>query len=301
MLNGLLARDIVLKVKAVDGKERDVTIRPITFTLARSLVYKKWLADNRATVDRLSGGTLGYLHIRAMDMPSFYEFEEELYNAGAGKSGLVIDVRENGGGSTTDHLLTALTQPKHAITVSRGSNPGYPQDRTVYATWNKPIVVLCNQNSFSNAEIFSHAIKTLRRGRLVGVPTAGGVVSTGGVSIMDVGFLRLPFRGWYILENGEDMELHGAMPHFLVWPLPGDMPKGEGRSTGQRRRGLACRRQGMGQPAPAQVEEGDRAMRKAARRQPLPQSNSPGYHEQLMWRVIPRLVDRCSRSSRRRC
>ena len=115
-----------------------------------------------------------------MDMPSFRKFEEELYAAGAGKDGLVIDVRENGGGSTADHLLTALTQPRHAITVPRGGGPGYPHDRTVYATWDKPIVVLCNQNSFSNAEIFSHAIKTLKRGKLVGVPTAGGVISTGG-------------------------------------------------------------------------------------------------------------------------
>src|SRR5438067_5751589 len=159
-------------------------------------------------VDRLSKGTLGYLHIAAMDMTSFYKFEEQLYAAGAGKDGLVIDVRENGGGSTTDHLLTALTQPVHAITVPRGGGQGYPQDRTVYATWNKPIVVLCNQNSFSNAEIFSHAIKTLKRGRLVGVPTAGGVVSTGGTAIMDIGYLRMPFRGWYVLGSGEDMELN---------------------------------------------------------------------------------------------
>lgn len=227
VLNGLLARDIALKVQGLDGKTRDVTIRPITFTAARELVYKKWLNDNRAAVDKLSGRTLGYLHIRAMNMASFYEFEEELYNAGAGKAGLVIDVRENGGGSTADHLLTALTQPKHAIAIPRGGKPGYPQDRTVYATWNKPIVVLCNQNSFSNAEIFSHAIKTLKRGHLVGVPTAGGVVSTGGTAIMDVGFLRLPFRGWYVLENGEDMELNGAVPHYLVWPRPGDLPKGK--------------------------------------------------------------------------
>ncbi len=53
-----------------------------------------------------------------MDMGSFYEFERQLYNVGYGRDGLVIDVRDNGGGSTTDLLLTALTQPKHAITVS---------------------------------------------------------------------------------------------------------------------------------------------------------------------------------------
>ena len=227
LLNGPPGRDFHLKVKDADGKERDVQLRPITYTDARRLLYKKWLKDNRAMVEKLSGGKLGYLHISAMDMPSFRKFEEELYDAGAGKEGLVIDVRENGGGSTADHLLTALTQPRHAIAVPRGGGPGYPQDRTVYATWDKPIVVLCNQNSFSNAEIFSHAIKTLKRGKLVGVPTAGGVVSTGGTPIMDVGFLRMPFRGWFLIDSGEDMERHGAEPDVIVWPVPGDAAQGK--------------------------------------------------------------------------
>jgi tricorn protease len=227
VLNGPPGREFHLKVKDPPGKEREVTIRPITYTDARKLLYKKWLADNRAAVDKLSGEKLGYLHISAMDMPSFRKFEEELYDAGAGKEGLVIDVRENGGGSTADHLLTALTQPRHAVAVPRGGGPGYPQDRTVYATWDKPIVVLCNQNSFSNAEIFSHAIKTLKRGKLVGVPTAGGVISTGGTAIMDVGFLRMPFRGWFVIDSGEDMERRGAVPDVVVWPAPGDAARGK--------------------------------------------------------------------------
>jgi tricorn protease len=161
-----------------------------------------------------------------MNMSSFYRFEQELAEIAYGKEGLVIDVRENGGGSTTDHLLTILTQPRHAITVPRGGTAGYPQDRLVYARWDKPIVVLCNQNSFSNAEIFSHAIKTLDRGSLVGVPTSGSVISTGSTTIMDVGRLRVPFRGWYLLNDGEDMELNGAVPNHEVWPQPGEWPSG---------------------------------------------------------------------------
>jgi tricorn protease len=89
------------------------------------------------------------------------------------------------------------------------------------------VVVLCNQNSFSNAEIFSHAIKTLGRGKLVGVPTAGGVISTGAVNIMGLGTLRLPSRGWYLISTGEDMELNGAVPDHIVWPEPGQMPSGQ--------------------------------------------------------------------------
>ena len=188
-----------------------------------------WIRHNRDLVDKASAGKFGYLHIRSMDMRSFHRFEQELYEVGFGKDALVIDVRENGGGSTTDHLLTALTQPDHAITVPRGGGPGYPHDRRVYATWNKPIVVLCNQNSFSNAEIFAHAIKTLKRGRLVGVPTSGSVISTGGATIMDVGFLRVPFRGWFKIDDGADMELNGAVPHVTIWPLPGEMPAGKDR------------------------------------------------------------------------
>ena len=200
-------------------------MRPITYSNARSLLYEKWLRDNSRAVEALSSGRLGYAHIRGMNWPSFQKLERELYAQGAGKDGLVIDVRNNGGGFTADHVLTLLCQPSHAITVPRGGGAGYPEDRRVYATWTKPIVLLCNQNSFSNAEIISHAVKTLKRGKLVGVPTAGGVISTGGTNIMDVGFIRLPFRGWYVLPTGEDMELHGAVPDFTLWPQPGEMPR----------------------------------------------------------------------------
>ena len=229
MLTGRIDRDIVLKVQSGARRKkqmREVKLRPISYALARSRLYEKWIRDNRAAVDKSSAGKLGYLHIRGMNMSSFFRFEGELYSVGVGKDGIIIDVRENGGGFTTDHLLTILTQPRHAITVPRGGGRGYPQDRKVYASWHKPIIVLCNQNSFSNAEIFSHAIKHLKRGKLVGVPTAGGVISTGGRSIMDLGFLRMPFRGWYLMGSGEDMELHGAVPHHILWPKPGELPAG---------------------------------------------------------------------------
>ena len=153
-------------------------------------------------------------------MSSFRQMEEDLYHAGVGKEGLIIDVRFNGGGSTADHVMTALTQPKHAITKSRGSGEGYPQDRRIYASWTKPIVVLCNEHSFSNAEIVSHAIKQTGRGRVIGMRTAGGVISTGSVRLLDGGSVRMPMRGWYLSTTGEDMELNGCEPHVALWNEP---------------------------------------------------------------------------------
>jgi tricorn protease len=231
VLNGPANRDMRLVVRShkedSGEKERTVTLRPTSYAAINELLYEKWVRDNRRAVSEASGGKLAYLHIRGMNDVSFYRLEEELASVAGGCDGLVIDVRENGGGSTTDHLLTVLMHPEHAIAVPRDGGPGYPQDRIVYATWNKPISVLCNQNSFSNAESFSHAVKTLKRGQLVGVPTAGGVITVGTVRIMNVGYLRLPTRGWYVVGTGEDMELNGAKPDHLLWPEPEQLPHGK--------------------------------------------------------------------------
>lgn len=216
----------LLKVKKPDGEERTVMLPPTSFTAARSYNSASQIDSNKKMVEKLSNGKLGYIHISRMMWDEFEQFEQHLYENGAGKDGIVIDVRNNGGGFTTDHLLTALTQPRHAFTVPRNGGRGYPQDRFVYATWNRPIIVLCNQNSFSNAEIFAHAVRTLERGKVIGVETAGGVISTGSRKIMTAGTLRMPFRGWFNIKTGEDMELNGAKPHVTVWNAPGEISAG---------------------------------------------------------------------------
>ncbi len=226
VLWGQLKDNIKLKVKGIDGKERTVTIIGITYRMASALIAEAVIEDRKEQVEKLSNGKLGYIHISRMMWDEFEKFEQHLYENGAGKDGIVIDVRDNGGGFTTDHLLTALTQPRHAYTIPRNGGRGYPQDRFVYATWDKPIIVLCNQNSFSNAEIFAHAIRSLDRGQIVGVATAGGVISAGQSSILTAGKLRMPFRGWFVIGSGEDMELNGAEPHHTLWPQPGEMTAG---------------------------------------------------------------------------
>ncbi len=225
VLNRRISDPIWLTVLNEKKKEREVKIQPISYSAARALAKKARIDTTEATVEELSGGKLGYIHVARMMWDEFEKFEHHLYEQGTGKEGIVIDVRDNGGGFTTDHLLTALCQPRHAITIPRNGGLGYPQDRIVYATWNKPIIVLCNQNSFSNAEIFAHAIRNLGRGKLVGVQTAGGVISTGMVSIMDAS-MRMPFRGWFDTTTGKDMELNGAIPHYKIWNKPGELSQG---------------------------------------------------------------------------
>jgi len=226
-MNGRMDRRIEVVVRDDEQREHTHLLQPISFEKATELAESAWVTANRRRVEDWSDGKLGYIHIARMFWNEFEQFERQIYAAGHGKSGLIIDIRDNSGGFITDHLLTVLCQPKHAVTIPRNGGPGYPQDRKVYASWHKPLVVLCNENSYSNAEIFAHAIKSLDRGKIVGVPTAGGVISAARDRILDAGTLRVPFRGWFLPDSGQDMEMNGAVPDVIVWPDPADLVAGK--------------------------------------------------------------------------
>lgn len=205
---------------------RELVIRPVAYAAYAELQYQAWVEAQRQHVERQSEGRVGYLHIRGMDETSFDVFERDLYAAASGKDGLIIDVRNNGGGWTADWILAVLSVRRHAYTVSRGSAPGYPQDRLIFYAWTRPATLMCNQYSFSNAEIIAHAFKNLGRGPLVGMTTFGGVISTGSYSLIDGAFIRMPARGWYTLPGGIDMELNGAEPTVKVAEGPAEEAAG---------------------------------------------------------------------------
>lgn len=227
-MRGTSGKETLLEVRRAESdRARHVLITPYSAGADGNARYEDEVAQNRALVDRLSEGKLGYLHIRGMNMPAVRDFERDLFAAADGKLGLIVDVRDNGGGSTADILLSSLTAPRHAYTAARGVDletmpkDAYPRDRRLIYGYSRPINVLINQYSYSNAEIFAHAIKTIGRGPLIGVPTFGAVISTGSFSLIDGTSVRMPFRGWYLL-CGTDMENNGAEPDIFIPQMPED-------------------------------------------------------------------------------
>ncbi len=226
LMTDLSDNPVLLRVQRTGGSTEEVVIWPKT-SLSGEL-YDDWVETRRRLTDDYSGGRLGYLHIRGMNWTSFERFERELMAAGYGKDGIVIDVRFNGGGWTTDFLMTVLTVRQHAYTIPRGAADNlddqhlefkdtYPfGERLPYASWTKPSIAICNENSYSNAEIFSHAYKTLGLGTLVGKPTFGAVISTGGWGLVDGSFVRMPFRAWYVRATEKNMEHGPAVPDIIV-------------------------------------------------------------------------------------
>ncbi|MCF8242274.1 MAG: DPP IV N-terminal domain-containing protein [Melioribacteraceae bacterium] len=228
---------IWMVVKSASGDEREVVIRP-TGSL-RAELYDEWVKERRRLTDEYSGGRLGYLHIQGMSWSSFERFERELAAVGYGKEGIVIDVRYNGGGWTTDYLMAVLNVDQHAYTVPRGATDdleknhlkyreNYPYaERLPFYPWTKPSIAMCNANSYSNAEIFSHAYKTMGIGTLVGEATFGAVISTGGKGLIDGSFVRMPFRAWYVKATDENMEWGPAVPDIEVLNSPDSKAKGK--------------------------------------------------------------------------
>lgn len=235
--NGKVGERVLLEVQNAKGQRREVNIRLVA-NLTEDL-YQAWVDQRKALVEKYSNGRIGYIHIKGMDFPSFETVEREFTAAGYGKEALVIDVRYNGGGSTTDYLMTILNYKQHAYTIPRGASNDLEKDkgkfrdyypigeRLVYAAWTKPSIALCNEGSYSNAEIFSHAYQSLGIGKLVGLPTNGSVISTGGKSLMDGSFVRLPGRGWFTKKTDKNQELGAAVPDVLVNNSPDWISKGE--------------------------------------------------------------------------
>lgn len=222
--NGAADRPLPVVIRGKNGKERVIELRCITYAKARSLDRLELAATARKRV--AGAGNYRYVRVPDMTRETFDRLELEVYQASLETTGIVLDLRNNGGGREADRMLSLFCQPEHAFTVPRGGPEGYPHARRVHAAWNGPLVVLCNENTFSNAEIFCHAMKATGRAPLVGQATAGGVISAVKATIPDAGELQVPFRGWYLSPSGKNLDLNGALPDHPVDQTPDDEAAG---------------------------------------------------------------------------
>jgi tricorn protease len=182
-----------------------------------NLRYETWVWERSQMVDKWSKGRIGYLHIESMDWPSYNKFLDDLQAKNFDKDALIIDVRYNGGGFTHDKLIETLSRKAYALETDRTFNTA--KRKTPGDTFEKPMAVLCNEESFSDAEIFPTLFQELHLGKVIGMPTSGSVIGTGHYWFMDGSSMRMPSNGWFTLA-GKNMEGHGVQPDILVEPTP---------------------------------------------------------------------------------
>jgi tricorn protease len=195
-------------------------VTPVSSFQHATLQYERWVARRRELVDKLSGGQIGYLHIRQMNEPALRQFERDLAVL-AGKKALVIDQRFNPGGGIDQELLQILQQRQYQYTRGRGSIDVPRPLRGFFG----PMVVMANERSTSDAEVFPDGFKTLGLGKVVGVTTYGAVIGTGSYTLMDGSTIRTPGVGlWNV--NKTNLENWGVPPDVYVDNTPEDFLRG---------------------------------------------------------------------------
>jgi tricorn protease len=190
---------------------REVTFRPID--TEEHLIYLDWVSRNREQVTRLSGGRIGYLHLPDMGEDGMREFVK-WYFGQIRKEGLIVDVRNNGGGFISPMLLERLA--RHPLGMDYGRTDADPQTYPPEVFYG-PMACLINEGSGSDGDIFPYMFRQLGLGVLIGVRTWGGVVGINDHGPMiDGGQIFVPEAGSVSLDGKWIIEGHGVDPDIVV-------------------------------------------------------------------------------------
>jgi len=218
----LVDRDISLRIQTSAGVVNAI-VKGITGGAQRQLQYEDMVLNNIRKVSELTDGKIGYLHIQQMNQTALRKFEQDFLAINVNKDAMIIDVRGNGGGRISNELMDIISRDQRAFTYNRrfGTEP-FPTPSNIY---QKPIVVLIDEDSYSDAEIFGSLFRDMNIGQVIGMPTSGSVIGTSPLSLFDGSSMRMPMSGWFRM-NMENMELVATTPTIQVPMLPSDIVNG---------------------------------------------------------------------------
>ena len=193
---------------------KDAIVKPVANEF--NLRYRDWEYGKRLEVEQKGDDEIGYLHLRAMGSRDLHQFYREFYPV-FHKKGLIVDVRYNWGGNIDSFILEKLLRKAWMYWKGRSGEP----------YWNMPyafrghIVVLVNENTYSDGEAFADGFKKLGLGTTIGTRTWGGEIWLhSGNRLSDNGIARAPMFGVYG-DNGKWLiEGHGFEPDIVVDNLP---------------------------------------------------------------------------------
>ena len=188
-LDDLLQHKVDKRV-VLDVSGREVIVRPVG-SLAEQ-IYRKWIEDNRAYVAKISNGRLGYVHIRDMSEQALTQLYIDLDAENRARDGVVIDIRNNNGGFVNAYALDVLTRRPYLTMTGRGAPPAPARTQLGQRSLELPTILVVNQHSLSDAEDFTEGYRTLKLGKVVGEPTAGWIIYTGSMELIDGSSMRTP-------------------------------------------------------------------------------------------------------------
>lgn len=194
------------------GKKIEVLTHTQSTSALKDNLYEEWIDQNRNRTSEWGKNRIAYSHMKNMSTGELQVFLKDMI-AQEDKEGVILDLRYNTGGNVHDEVLRFLSQRPYLNWKYRGGGLS-PQSN--FAPAAKPIVLLINEQSLSDAEMTAAGFKALGLGTIVGNETYRWIIFTSAKSLVDGSSYRIPAWGTYTLE-GKDIELEGVSPD--VWVL----------------------------------------------------------------------------------
>ena len=119
------------------------------------------------------------------------------------KDALIFDLRYNTGGNVHDEVLKFLSQRSYLQWKYR---EGQLTPQSNFSPSDKPIILLTNEQSLSDAEMTATGFKALKLGKIIGNETYHWIIFTSGIGLVDGSSVRMPAWGCYTLD-GKDLEI----------------------------------------------------------------------------------------------
>ena len=211
--SGAVAADEIKLTFKRGSKEFDVKVHPTSYSTIKTCEYKEWETQRAELVSEKTGGKVGYIHMRAMGDTDLNSFLLKMHTEVFDKDALILDLRYNNGGNVHKEVIDFLRGQAHF----EWSYRDFPKSTHPNVTpAGKPIVVLINEHSLSDAEVTSNGIKTLGIAKLVGTETYRWIIFTSSVRLLDGSSVRMPAWGCYNILNGEDLEFSGVKPDVYI-------------------------------------------------------------------------------------
>ncbi len=222
LLVGAAGKPVELTIAPAGGGEPRSTV-VVTLSQDRRLRYQDWVARRRRRVRELSDSRIGYLHVPDMVSEGWADFHRDLH-AEMVRDALIVDVRGNRGGHTSQLVVEKLARRVIGWDVPRGLRPStYPDDAP-----RGPVVALTDEHAGSDGDIVTAAIKILGLGPVVGTRTWGGVI---GIDVplhelVDGTTMSVPRYATWLEGFGWGVENHGVDPDVEVVVSPEDFAAG---------------------------------------------------------------------------
>jgi C-terminal processing protease CtpA/Prc len=143
--------------------------------------------------------------MKDMSDAALTQFYMDLDSENRARDGVVINIRNNNGGFVNAYALDVLTRRPYLTMTPRGGSQGPARTMLGQRSLELPTILVVNRHSLSDAEDFTEGYRTLKLGKVVGEPTAGWIVYTSPMQLLDGSIMRMPsvlIRG----SDGKNME-----------------------------------------------------------------------------------------------